>query len=175
MPLSFLPPISFLLCSFWPKFFYSSPNISVSYHCLPHLPTCLSFYQCILLTPFMCLSPHYPFPACHSVTLLHLLYSQLLSLSSYLCNSVTLPLFLHLSLCRSVCLSRLRLCSQLTCVTRRCSCARTVGHATRTRSASVLRNLRGCCANTPAVRRAKTAMPPPPCTSPPPPCCSALC
>lgn len=141
----------------------------------PHLSFSLPY---IFLSSLCTLLPHYPFTACHSVTLLRPLYSQLISLSLPL----SLPLqFLHspsfpLSRSPSAALSvRLRLRSQLTFATRRCSCARTEEHATRIRSASVLQSLRGYCANTPAARRERTATPPLPCTSPRPPCCSALC
>lgn len=73
---------------------------------LPYLifPTCLSLCQYIFLSPLCALLPHYPLTACHSVTLLCLLYSQLLSLSPYRCNSITPPLFFYFSLCCSVCL-----------------------------------------------------------------------
>lgn len=179
LPLSFLL-LPFLLCSFCPKFssFSSSPPHLCfrSYffcHCpASSSPTCLSLCQYVSLFPLCALLPHYPLTACHPVTSPCLLYSQLLSLSPYLCNSVTPPLLLPPYAAPSVCLY---LCSQLTSATRRCSCARTAGHATRTRSASVLRSLRGCCANTPAARQARTATGPLPCTSPRPPCCSALC
>lgn len=65
--------------------------------------------------------------------------------------------------------------SQSTCATRRCSCARTAGRATRTRSACALRSSRGCCANTRAARRGKSATPPRPHASMWPRCCSAPC
>lgn len=142
---------------------------------LPFLifPDLSSSLPYIFLSSLCTLLPHYPLTACHSVTLLRPLYSQLLSRSRcpYLCSlslfSSTSP-----SAALSVCL---RLRSQLTFATRRCSCARTEEHATRTRSASVLQSLRGYCANSPAARRARTATPPLPCNSPRPPCCSALC
>lgn len=151
------------------------PFLTLPHLIFPHLSLSLSY---IFLSSPCTLLPHYPFTACHSVTLLCPLYSQLLSLflphSPYLCNSFPLPLFLYSSLRCALCLA-FRLRSQLTSATRRCSCARTGGHATRIRSASVLQSSRGYCANSPAARRARTATPPLPCTSPRPPCCSALC
>lgn len=136
----------------------------------PHLFLSLSTH---LSPPLLCaLLPHHPLTACHSVTLPHRSFiptpSSLspsplaLSIAPALSAPPTLPVRPHAF-------------SQSTFAMRRCSCARTAGRATRTRSASVLQSLRGYCANTPAARQARTATPPPPRASPQPPCCSALC
>lgn len=176
LPLSFLL-LSFLLYSSCPEF-YSSPCISASYHAFcnfapPYLPPPVSPFAILLSFVFMRFTPQYPFTTCHSVTLLHPFYSQLVFHSPYLSDYFT-PLFSSASSSAvlSVCL---HLCSQLTFAMRRCSCARTEERATRTRSASVLQSLRGYCANTPAARQARTATPLLCRTSPWPPCCSALC
>ncbi|XP_061554112.1 filaggrin-2 isoform X6 [Phycodurus eques] len=66
-------------------------------------------------------------------------------------------------------------CRHPTFATRRCSCARTAGRATRTRSAPAPPSSRGCCANSRAASRARTATAPPRGGPPPPPCCCARC
>lgn len=170
--------LSFLLCSFCPEFL-SSSCISVSHHAFsniapPYLPRPVFLFAIHLSFVFVHFTPPLSFNClslCHFAAPFFIANS---SLSLIVHTSAHSPSFLLLLplLLLSV---RHRLRSQLTFATRRCSCARTEEHATRTRSASVLQSLRGYCANSPAARRARTATPPLPCTSPRPPCCSALC
>lgn len=101
--------LPFLLCSFCPKFFSSSPHVSVSHHAssttaLPHLPPPVSLCQYISF-PFMSFTPplsFYCLSSCHFAV--PSLFSTSLSFSPYLCISVNLPLFLYFSLCCSICL-----------------------------------------------------------------------
>lgn len=146
--LSFLP----FFLSVWPKF-DSSPLISISYHCpgsSPHLSSPLSLH---LSSPFASFTPPLSFSRlsfCHFAPLS--LFPFLSGFSPYLCNPPPpLPSVSAL---------------QQTSAMRRCSCARMAGRASRTRSASVLQSLRGCCANNPAARRARTATLPLPCAPP---------
>lgn len=113
---------------------------------LTSLPTHLSS-AFVSITPPLSFS-HLSF--CHFAPLVFSLFFPLFLLTPAL-SSLSLPLLSVSAL-------------QLTSVTRSCSCARMAGRAFRTRSASVLRSLRGCCANSPAARRARTATLPPPCT-----------
>lgn len=151
----------FQLCSFWPKYFSSSLHLSICNHC----PTSSSHLSLSSTSFFSLYVPYSPTILILPVilSLRRVLYSRLL----FLLTSAISRLYLYF-LC-------LHLYSQLTFAMRRCSCARTAERVTRTRSASVLQNLRGSCANTPAVRRARTATLPLPCTPPRPLCCSALC
>lgn len=108
MPFSFLL-LPFLLCSFCPKFFSSSSRITVSYHtsstiALPHVPH-LSFSLPIHLPfPFMCFTPPLSLQLPVILLLCCAFFIPNSSLSPYLCNSVTPPLFFYFSLCCSVCL-----------------------------------------------------------------------
>lgn len=111
------------------------------------------------------------FPRCPALFVLSALNSALPAL--FLVPDQTDPPSLLLSFFFTH-LSSPRLCSQLTFATRRCCCARTEERATWTRSASVLQSSKGSCANSPAVKRARTATAPHRRASPRPPCCSAL-
>lgn len=176
---SFLPALSFLLCSFCPGFLSSSPFLFLIMFCLtlPLLssPTCLplchtSFLRlCALYSPTILLPPVIlSLPRMlfiHNSSLPFTLPLQILHPPS----STPLPPMLHFLF--SPFFSFL----QLTFVTRKCSCARTEERATRTWSASVLQSSRGYCANIRAVRRARTAAALLCRTLPRPPCCSALC
>lgn len=143
--LSYLFPSSCFLpffLSVWPKF-DSSPLISISYRCpgsSPHLSSSLSIH---LSSPFVPFTPPLSFSRlsfCHFAPLSVPVPLRFSSVTS----SPALPVPSVSAL-------------QQTSAMRRCSCARMAGRASRARSASVLQSLRGCCANNPAARRARTA------------------
>lgn len=133
----------------------SSPLVSISSRCpASSLPLPLCRYICPL--PSCRLLPHHPSPRlsfCHFAPL-------------FVPSPFSFFFSLPLRVPHSPSLFCLSVSVQPTSVTRRCSCARMAGRAFRTRSASVLRSLRGSCANTPAARRARTATLPLPCTPP---------
>lgn len=154
--LSYLFPSSCFLSFFLSGLNSSPPHTSLfPTVALAHPHTCLLLCQYIFRLLSYRLLPHSPFSACHSVTLLLSLFPLLPGFPPFT-SATSSPALPRLSV------SAL----QRTSVTRRCSCARMAGRAFRTRSASVLRSLRGCCANNPAARRARTATLPLPCAPP---------
>lgn len=162
-PLGFLL-LSFLLCSLCPEL-PPSPSCCICFplHFVLTSPLFISSYLSFCL-------PHiFPHPSitCQAVTLLSTLGFKLLTAILFTSTNpfAQLPPPSFSSI----------FCLQPTFAMKRCSCARMEERASRTRSVCVLQSSKGYCANSPAVRRGRTAMAPLRRTSAQSHCCSALC